>query len=350
MSLLKKAQLEMAFLKMGIYGEAGSGKTFTSSRVALGLHSYIKSKKAIAFADTETGSDFVLPMFEKAKVDLEVAKTRAFVDLLGIIDEAEKTCSVLIIDSITHFWNDLVDSYLKKNNLTRISLPHWQVLKKTWRELTSRYIKSKIHIILAGRSADKWEEVEEEDGAKELRKVGTKMRAETEISYEPSLLVEMELVQLSPRAGGAVVHRAYVQKDRFDAINGAHFDDPGIEVFLPHIQLLNLGGEHKAIEPDRDSQAVFEDNNLGERKFIKREVLLDKIKAEFKILCPGKTDEETTHRFNCMNEIFGTKSWTEIERLLPQERLTMGLAELEKRNQPKEETKESKPKGKGAKK
>jgi hypothetical protein len=349
MELLQLAKPENAFLKMGIYGEAGSGKSFTSALVAIGLYNYIKTKKPIGWADTETGSDFLIPQFQKNKISLVVAKTRAFVDLLGIVDEAQKTCSILIIDSITHFWNDLVDSYLKKNSLTRISLPHWQILKKTWREFTSRYINSKIHIILAGRSADKWEEVEEEDGAKELRKVGTKMRAEVEISYEPSLLVEMELRQLSPHAGGTVVHRAYVQKDRFDAINGMHFDNPGFDAFLPHVQLLNLGGEHKAVEQGRDSQGVFEDNNIGERKFIKREILIEKIENEIKKLHPGQTGDEKTARIALFEEIFGTNSWTEISRLLPQEKLQAGLAILKGKNLPESE-KESKPKTKGGKK
>ena len=52
MTLLKKAKPEMAYLKAGIYGEAGSGKTFTSTLIAIGLHGHIKSDKPVAFLDT----------------------------------------------------------------------------------------------------------------------------------------------------------------------------------------------------------------------------------------------------------------------------------------------------------
>jgi hypothetical protein len=162
MNLLRKASPEMAYLKLGIYGEAGSGKTFTSSRVAIGLAAFIKSKKPVGFADTETGSDFVAPAFKAVGLGLIVAKTRAFADLLGIIDEAAGVCDILIIDSVTHFWNELIDAYLKKNEKKRLTLRDWQPLKQTWREFTDRFVNSKLHIILCGRSADKWEEVEEE--------------------------------------------------------------------------------------------------------------------------------------------------------------------------------------------
>lgn len=327
MSILQPAKPESAYLKLGIYGEAGTGKTFTASNVAIGLYSYIKAKNPVAFADTETGSDFVKNRFDAAKIKLLTAKTRAFKDLLGIVDEAEKDCSLLIVDSITHYWNELIDSYLKKNNLSRLTLRDWQPLKKTWREFTDRFVNSKLHMIVCGRSADKWDEVTDETGAKELRKIGTKMRTETEMAYEPSLLVEMELVQASNRPSGQFIHRAWVKKDRFDVINGQSFDDPGFEAILPHLALLNLGGEHRAIEVGRDSQAIFENDNIGEKRYIKREILLEKIGNEIKVLYPGQTESDKIARIKLMEKIFKTNSWTEITHMRNEE-LADGLEKI----------------------
>lgn len=200
MSIFHEARAQSAFLKMGIFGEAGSGKTFTSTRVAIGLYHLIKSDKPVFFMDTETGSDFVSDRFGAEMINLQVAKTRAFTELLKAFDEIPSG-SILVIDSITHYWNELIESYLKRNNKTRLTLKDWQPLKATWREYSDRFVNSTLHIIVAGRSADKWDEVEDEDGAKELRKVGTKMRVETEFGYEPSLLVEMEMIQASARSG-----------------------------------------------------------------------------------------------------------------------------------------------------
>ena len=348
MNLLHKATPEMAYLKLGIYGEAGSGKTFTSTRVAIGLASFIKSKKAVGFADTETGSDFVAPAFKTAGLGLIVAKTRAFADLLGIIDEAIGVCDILIIDSVTHFWNELIDAYLKKNEKKRLTLRDWQPLKQTWREFTDRFVNSKIHIIVCGRSADKWEEVEDpEDGSKELRKTGTKMRVETEMGYEPSLLVEMESVQLSARIGGVYVHRAYIKKDRFDVIDGQVFDNPGFETFLPHIQLLNLGGEHKALETDRSSQGMFERGDTGEQRRISKEILLEKIGNEIKLLYPGQNEVDKTARINLLQEAFESNSWTEISTRHPMDRLEAGFKMLRsKRVEAEEKPKANKADGK----
>lgn len=330
MSLLSKAIPEAAFFKAGIYGEAGSGKSYTSSLIAIGLVKLLKTTKPVGYADTETGSDFLLPLFEREQVPLVRTKTRAFADLLTIVDEAEKECSVLVIDSITHFWNELMESYMKKNELKRITLKHWGPIKATWAEFTTRFVNSKLHIIVAGRSADKWEEVEDpEDGAKELKKVGTKMRTESSLAYEPSLLVEMEAVQLSARIGGKLVHRCHVRKDRFDVINGLSFDDPTLDTFMPHIALLNLGGEHKAIEPGRDSTGMFDRTDIGELKSVQREIKLEKITALMLALYPSQSESDKTAKRNLMKDLFGTLSWTEVSRLFSQDKLDEGIKNLE---------------------
>ncbi len=87
MSILQAVKPEAAYLKLGLYGEAGAGKTFTATKVALGLCEFIKSKGPVGFLDTETGSDYIRDLFKEAEIELLVAKTRAFKDLLGVVDE-----------------------------------------------------------------------------------------------------------------------------------------------------------------------------------------------------------------------------------------------------------------------
>lgn len=328
--LLQAARPESAYLKLGIYGDAGSGKSYTSSLVAIGLSKLLKSAKPVGFVDTETGSDYLIPMFEREGVKMIRTKTRAFADLLTVIDEAQGECDVLVIDSVTHFWNELVASYKKQNKLTFMTLKHWDPLKQTWKEYTDRFVNSRLHIIVAGRSADKWDEVEDpNDGAKELKKVGTKMRVEGQFAYEPSLLVEMESVQLTARAGGKVIRRAFVKKDRFDIMDGATFDNPTFDSFMPHIARLNIGGDHKAFEEGRDSTAMFERNDLGERKAVQKDILLEKIQNEIKKLHPGQTKEDTLAKIALLQELFGTNSWTEIEKFFSNDKLAEGLSNLQ---------------------
>jgi len=335
MSPYKDAKIEAAFLKMGIYGGNGSGKTFTASLIAIGLHKFIESKKPIYFTDSETGSDYVIPLFNKAKINLKVSKTRAFTDLLLDISNAEEG-SIVIIDSVTHFWDDLIESYKKKKNLKRISHPsHWMEIKPIWRDFTKEFVVSKLHIIVCGRAGDVWEDVEDSEGVKELKRTGSRMRVEKELGYEPSLLVEMEKARLSSKAGAGWSHRAWVVKDRFDIIDSQHFDNPTFESFLSHIELLNLGGEHKALEADRDSQELFDNSNNGYERQRQRVILLEKIKEELYIPYPGQGTDDKRGRSDLMNEIFKTRSWTEVEGKYPND-LQVGLTSLEEENQKKE--------------
>jgi len=331
MTLIQPAKLEMAYLKMGLYGGAGSGKTYTSSMISIGLHKHIKAKKPVIFLDTETGSDFVIQHFDKAKMKLHVAKSRAFKDLIEVVDEAEKNYSVLIIDSITHFWNELMDSYQKKHDLPRITLRHWVPLKQTWREFTERYVNSKLHIIMCGRVGDVWEDTQDEDGVVETKKTGTKMKAEVETAFEPSLLVEMVKHRTSPQAGAGWVHRAWIVKDRFSIIDGQFFDNPTFDSFLPHIQMLSLGGEHRAIDKDRNSQDLFKNNHTGHKRLQKRDQTLEKIKNEIYLLYPGQTDGAKQSRLKLTKAIFGTHSWNEITSM-QNESLEEGLVSIEAMN------------------
>jgi hypothetical protein len=65
-------------------------------------------------------------------------------------------------------------------------------IKPMWAQFTETFLNSKAHIILCGRAGNTSEYQEKEDGGKkELISTGTKMKAESEMGYEPSLLVEM---------------------------------------------------------------------------------------------------------------------------------------------------------------
>jgi hypothetical protein len=121
MSLLKPAENQTAKLKAGILGFAGSGKTYTATDIAIGL-AKMDPKKHVAFFDTETGSDYVIDKVKREGLQFSVAKTRAFRDLLTVVKEAEQGASVLIIDSISHVWAELLESYMRKKNKERLSV------------------------------------------------------------------------------------------------------------------------------------------------------------------------------------------------------------------------------------
>lgn len=327
MALLTKAINQQAYLKFGTLGFPGAGKTFTAMLIATGLHKYIKSDKPVAFLDTETGSDWVISKFEKAGIELLVKKTRAFKDLLAVVDEAEQTCDIIIVDSISHIWVDLLQSYLKSKNKTRLAFQDWGIIKPTWAKFTDKYLNSKIHFILCGRAAIDYDYFENDEGKMELYKKGTKMRAETEMGYEPSLLFEME--RESKKNGVGWNHRCTILKDRSDTMDGMVINNPSFEDFLPMIETLNLGGEHLAVDTSRTSEDMFDDDGRGEyeREQKDRKKSLEEIQGELVKAFPSTSGKEKKAKLVLMEAVFGTNSWSAIEQIRAKE-LESGLRRI----------------------
>ncbi|TXH16273.1 MAG: hypothetical protein E6R03_05725, partial [Hyphomicrobiaceae bacterium] len=184
-------------------GFAGSGKTFTATEIAIGLVKHMKAKKIpgadkpIFFLDTETGSDWIEPKVKAAGLQLFTAKTRSFEDLTVAMREAPANASILIIDSITHFWVEFCDAYAKVKNRKRgLEFSDWAWLKGEWRQkFTDPFVNSPVHIIICGRAGYEYEHYTDERGKKQIEKSGVKMKAEGELGFEPSILVMMDREQ-----------------------------------------------------------------------------------------------------------------------------------------------------------
>jgi hypothetical protein len=319
MSLFTKAQNRQAYLKMGLMGFAGDGKTYTATRVAIGLVQYMREHienyqdKPVMFLDTETGSDWVMPMFEDNGIELQIAKTRAFYDLIPAVKEAEENGSVLIIDSISHFWKELMESYAeRKNRSYGLQFQDWAWLKKEWGGFTDAFVNSACHIIMCGRAGYEYDFFEQEGGKKELEKTGIKMKAETETGYEPSILVLME--KHRDMKSGKVWRTASVLKDRAALIDGQTFVNPGFEEFLPHIKYLNLGGEHLGVDTSHTSESMIPKDGKPQWQYDKeqKEIALDEITEKMKEHYPGQSAADKQGRGDLMQKVFGTRAWSRI--------------------------------------
>jgi hypothetical protein len=336
MSIFKEASNTMAFAKVGLLGFAGAGKTRTASEIAIGLHKSIGSSKPVGFIDTETGSDFVLPIFQKHGIKLMISKTRAFKDLAAGLREAPQLFDIMIIDSVSHFWVDIVESYRKKKNVNRLSFQDWGIIKPMWADdFSTPFVTSPIHLIVCGRAGFEYDYFEGEDGKMELYKTGTKMKAEGEFGFEPSLLIEMERIK-NPEAteayrtaktkdakmkaakniaaGREFVRMATVLKDRSDIMDGKIFYNPSYEDFSPHWQSINVGGEHKPLESG-DSQGLFNKEGQPQWAIDKKRatIALEEIKAEYDKYIPGSSAKDKAAKVKLAEHIFKTGSWTALE-------------------------------------
>ena len=331
MKYLKKATNKMAYAKVGLYGGAGSGKTRTAAEIAIGLHKAIGSNKPVGMFDTEPAASYIIPLFEEAGIEFLVYdESRALQDLMAFMDEAEKACSVVIIDSITHVWRDAQNSYLNKVNAKRrekrqkpiyqLEFHHWGPIKSSWQTFTDKFLSSKVHCIVCGRAGAIYEyQKNDNSGKMELITTGSKMATEKELGYEPSLLIEM----IKHREDGKIINRALVEKDRTDRLNGHELDFPNYESLKPHFDFLNLGGKHFDSMNKRDSQSMYElgaedDGFAYEKK--NREIECEEIKS---VLISngldGQNKEAKEKRNQLFIDFFGTGSWTAIESMKSQD-------------------------------
>lgn len=327
MSMLKKATNKQAFAKIGLYGDAGSGKTLTAAKIAIGLHQYGKLEKPVGMFDTEPAASYIIPLFEKAGIEFLVYdESRALKDLMSFVDEAEKECSIIIVDSITHIWRDAQDSYLARVNETRrrknqkpiysLEFHHWKPIKAAWQAFTDRFLSSRVHFIVCGRAGSIYEyQKNEQSGKMELITTGTKMATEKELGYEPSLLIEM----MKHRQDGRIINRALIEKDRTDKINGVEIDYPDFNSFLPHFEFLNLGGEHVGPMNTRDSKDMYEegaeDDGFAFEKR-QREIWCEEIKGLLvQHGLDGTSQGAKKGRTDLLEEVFNTKSWTAVESM-----------------------------------
>lgn len=340
MSMFTKAENTSAYLKMAMMGLQGSGKTYTATDIAIGMVKLMRATgvpgadKPIYFGDTETGSDWVKPRIEAEGMELFTAKTRAFKDLLVMVAEAERNSSILILDSLTHFWTELTEAYMKAkkdrfgNPRTRLQFEDWAYLKSEWRRFTDMFVNSNLHIIACGRAGYEYETtVDDETGKKNLEKTGIKFKAESEMGYEPSLLVLMERHQeMDGNRIKRVWRTATVLKDRSTLLDGQEFSEPTFANFLPHIQRLNIGGRQLGVDTLRSSVSTIP-ADIRDNRAIQRKIVLDEIESLLVLHHPGQSAAEKKMKLELLRTHFQA-SWTEIETLMSLERLRVGYNTL----------------------
>lgn len=333
------------FLKAGLLGFAKSGKTHTAMLLAVELRKRLALTTPVALFDTEASGEYIAGRVKAATgQDLVGMKSRAFVDLMKMARECEAgAAGILIVDSITHVWREVCDSYLEqvnkardsqnKSRRTRLEFQDWAIIKAKWANWADYFLNSRLHIIICGRAGFEWdfEESENADGStrKDLVKTGVKMKVESEFGFEPSLLVEMERVQVPDEKRNGrfkLVHRATVIGDRFDSMDGLSTDNPSGEWFAPHLALLTPGASNIVNTTSRTDLGV---NEEGDAEFVRerrrRAILCEEIEGELVKAYPGQSKEEKKAKVMLVEAGFKTKSWLAVQAM-PAEKLAAGLA------------------------
>lgn len=341
---LTKLSNDQGHLKAGFFGYAKSGKTYTATKLAIGVKQFLNLPGPVAFFDTEGGSGYVAEMVkDETGQDLLGVRARSFKDLMQFARDCEQAkVSVAIIDSLTHVWNEVMDSYLVQLNekrkernfppLMKLEFSHWAAVKKLWSEWPDWFLNCPLSVIVCGRAAAIWEfEKNEETGKKELTKAGTRMKAESEFSFESALLVEMERESVPDGHGGTkLVHVATVLGDRFGVLDGQSVTNPTAEFFMPHLKRLKPGSHATVDVTSKTATGADMEGSTGfERERKARTVYAEEIQGAIISKFPGQSAEEKKQKADLLQLIFGTRSWTKVESM-DSEHLRDGLQRLRK--------------------
>jgi len=280
MAGFRKAKAEQAALKMALYGLAGSGKTFTSLMLAEGLAKI--SGKRVAYIDTERGTDFYCKSVPERSVhpeafDFDALYTRSITEIMSEVKAlSAKEYGVIVLDSITHVWEAAREAYAgRETKAGTIPIWAWAKIKKPYKELITYLLNSPMHVIMCGRQGNEYDE-DEKTG--DMKKVGTKMKAEGETAYEPHILINMEAVR---NKSGIAVITAFAEKDRTGILSGKVIENPGFDTLVKPLLPL-LGGTQAQIEDvettsRKDAEAITD----AEKKAIEEsEIILASMSAK----------------------------------------------------------------------
>ena len=210
MAGFKKATKAAAKLRAAFFGPSGAGKTFSALRVAAGLGG------PIAVIDTERGSaSKYSDRFAFDVLDLEDQSIEGYVSAIAMA--AEGGYRVLVIDSLSHGWQDLTAEVekLAKAKYRGNTWSAWSEGTPLQRRLVNAILGFPGHIIATMRSKTEWTTVDS-NGKKTPQRVGLAPEQGKGIEYEFDLLVEI-----------SVEHIGQVIKDRTGKFQDKLIDKPG---------------------------------------------------------------------------------------------------------------------------
>jgi len=183
---LQTAARKRAKIKMALQGPSGSGKTFSSLLIAYGLTS---NWEKIAVVDTENHSADLyahLGLFKVLPLVAPYSPERYI--------EAIDTCvnagmEVVILDSITHEWENLIDFHA---SMTGNSFTNWAKVTPRHNAFVQKLLQTPIHVISTVRTKQDYV-LNEKNGRMVPEKIGLKSVQRDGLEYEFTLVFDLDM-------------------------------------------------------------------------------------------------------------------------------------------------------------
>ena len=288
----EKAKPNLPYLRIALFGNAGSGKTYTALELAQGL----AGNKRVAFIDTDPGAPAGL-YANKFDFDLEAP---ADIDQMESAIKGLNTAKygVLILDTVTWFWRALTDAddinrVKKQDGTESVQFNQWNKIKRHYRDVLISMLNLPCHLIITGR-----EQVEYDMTGQQYQPVGYKMMAEKETAYELNLCIRLFLSRIKQNVteyDNPLLNLAEVVRDRTGILSGKRFQNLSFKDIEPLTAALT--GELKPM-PTATEDAIANQPSVYNRdaeKLKEAEAKSANTTLDFKTLIFGaKTEKELT--------------------------------------------------------
>ena len=235
---LKQSERSNTKIKVAMCGSSGSGKTYSALLVAYGI---TNDWSKIAVIDTESGSANLyahLGGYKVLSMDAPFSPEK-YIHGINICEQAG--IEVVIIDSISHCWENLLASHAA---MTGNSFVNWGKITPRYNAFIQKILQSNCHVICTMRTKQDYNLVEK-NGKMTPEKAGTKVIMREGINYEFTIVMNMDLN-----------HKAKVTKDRTGIFAEKSEFVPSTETGKIILNWCN--GEAKTIELPRTLYEVQE--------------------------------------------------------------------------------------------
>lgn len=206
----QKATKNETRLRVGVSGAAGSGKTFSALKIAMGIGG------RIAVIDTERKSaSLYADKFDFDTVQIEPPYTPdKYIEAIKLAERSGY--NTIIVDSLSHAWagsGGLLDMHdaIQKSSKGGNSFTAWKEITPLQNKLLDTITGSTCHVIVTMRAKQDYV-IENNSGRNQVRKVGLAPVQREGVEYEFSVYIEL-----------SQDHIGVATKDRTDLFDGKCF-------------------------------------------------------------------------------------------------------------------------------
>jgi hypothetical protein len=221
----KKAVKSQSKLRAAMFGPSGSGKTFSALAIATGMG----GKIALIDSERSSASKYA-DRFNFDQQDLAEKDIDEYVEKIN--EAAGAGYEVLIIDSLSHAWQMLLDSVEKLANAKYRgnTWSAWSEGTPEQRKLVNAIVNYPGHVIVTMRSKTVWQAGTNDKGKTAPTRIGLAPEQGKGLEYEFDILFE-----ISPE------HLAHIIKDRTGKFQDKIIEKPGKEFGQQLVAWLNEG-------------------------------------------------------------------------------------------------------------